>query len=150
MAWQFYNCLFDMFGLKKIRLPEYDYRSDGWYFVTIVTRDREKIFNNKIKADICDQLIRQAVDVMAGVSIDLMVVMPNHVHVILALTESPLGLGEIVRRIKAKTSFEYQRRSWQPNYYEHVIRGERSLEAVREYIIHNPDKEPTFETTNDI
>jgi REP element-mobilizing transposase RayT len=27
---------------------------------------------------------------------------------------------------------------WQRNYYERVIRGDRELEAVREYIVDNP------------
>jgi putative transposase len=29
---------------------------------------------------------------------------------------------------------------WQRNYYEHVIRNERELNAIREYIIYNPMK----------
>ncbi len=33
-----------MFGLKKIRLPSYDYKSDGYYFITIVTRHRQAFF----------------------------------------------------------------------------------------------------------
>ncbi len=27
---------------------------------------------------------------------------------------------------------------WQRNYYEHIVRDERELKAVREYIEHNP------------
>lgn len=27
---------------------------------------------------------------------------------------------------------------WQRNYYEHVVRGERALSAIRQYIINNP------------
>jgi hypothetical protein len=30
-------------------------------------------------------------------------------------------------------------RFWQRNYYEHIIRNERELEAIREYIRRNPD-----------
>ncbi|GAB4531579.1 MAG: hypothetical protein Kow0063_11040 [Anaerolineae bacterium] len=27
---------------------------------------------------------------------------------------------------------------WQRNYYEHIIRTERGLDAIRRYIVHNP------------
>ena len=27
---------------------------------------------------------------------------------------------------------------WQRNYYEHIIRHERELNRIREYIVHNP------------
>ncbi len=29
---------------------------------------------------------------------------------------------------------------WQRNYYEHIIRNENDLEAIREYIMNNPGK----------
>ena len=29
---------------------------------------------------------------------------------------------------------------WQRNYYEHIIRNERSLNAIREYILNNPNR----------
>jgi REP element-mobilizing transposase RayT len=29
---------------------------------------------------------------------------------------------------------------WQRNYYEHIIRNEKSLENIRNYIINNPSK----------
>jgi len=28
--------------------------------------------------------------------------------------------------------------AWQRNYYEHVIRDDRSLERIRDYIVNNP------------
>ena len=27
---------------------------------------------------------------------------------------------------------------WQRNYHEHIIRNEKSLEKIRQYVIHNP------------
>jgi len=32
------------------------------------------------------------------------------------------------------------RRVWHRNYYEHIIRNERELENIRNYIIRNPEK----------
>jgi putative transposase len=69
--------------------------------------------------------------------------------------DHPLGtpadsLGRVVQAFKSITTIEYTRgvkasgwppfdkRLWQRNYYERVIRDEDELRALREYIVHNP------------
>lgn len=54
-------------------------------------------------------------------------------------------LGEVVRAFKARTSQASKtacsndfKALWQRNYYEHVVRGEPDLQAIREYINNNP------------
>ena len=55
----------------------------------------------------------------------------------------PGSLSVIVQQFKSsvkrwcnKNGLKYF--SWQPNYYEHVIRNEQSLLRIREYIQNNP------------
>ncbi len=55
------------------------------------------------------------------------------------------SLGAIVRAFKAAVARHINdiRNSpgapiWQRNYYEHVIRNERALTAIRQYILNNP------------
>ncbi len=97
------------------------------------------------------------------VTLDEFVVMPNHVHGVLwieggrATQVSPLrgdlprlipaSLGAIVGAYKAAVSREINklrqdaaRGLWQPNYYEHVIRTEQALGAIREYVLTNPQR----------
>ncbi len=98
------------------------------------------------------------------VVLDAFVIMPNHIHFIVILIDATVGAGrvgaglrpaptgdkqhglpEIVRAIK---SFSARRINelrdatgssfWQRNYYEHIIRNERALNAIREYIHNNP------------
>lgn len=101
------------------------------------------------------------------VQLDEFVVMPNHVHGIILLVgdddEHTVGAGfepaptvptgthkrhplsEIVRSLK---TFSARRINavrqmagvpvWQRNYYEHIIRNERDLNRIRQYIIDNP------------
>jgi REP element-mobilizing transposase RayT len=64
--------------------------------------------------------------------------MPSHIHLILVLEECQLRLSEIVRRLKAVTTKQVRFKLWQPNYYEHVIRDDKALAKVREYIQNNP------------
>ena len=86
---------------KIIRLAEYDYNVDGVYFITICSKNREKIFS-EIKtekhSDGSDTINVELTDVgktaekyilsserIDGVKIDDYVIMPNHIHIIVAL-----------------------------------------------------------------
>lgn len=95
-----------------------------------------------------------------GITLDAFVIMPNHVHGIMVIEESDVGatgrspsrsgpaprsLGAFVGGFKSATTKQLNdlRRTpgqpvWQRNYYEHVIRDERSLHRIREYIAGNP------------
>jgi REP element-mobilizing transposase RayT len=60
-------------------------------------------------------------------------------------TVMPGSLGAIVRAYKSAVTYaintaEKTRGSvvWQSNYYEHIVRNERELNAIRQYIIDNP------------
>ena len=81
--------------------------------------------------------------------LDAFVVMPNHVHGILVLTEprarhaSPLHV--VVSSFKAAASKRVGTALWQRNYFEHVIRGEKDLNRIRGYIEDNPRNWPTDE-----
>ncbi len=66
-----------------------------------------------------------------------------------APTKRP-ALGDVVGAFKSITTYQYtvgvkekdwqafNGRLWQRNYYEHIIRNERALNAIREYIQNNP------------
>lgn len=101
-----------------------------------------------------------------SIELDEFVVMPNHVHGIIVIVDtgkvqgfSPqragykpaptimITLPEVVRGFKTfsarrinQTSNRTGQKVWQRNYYERVIRDEKTLGAVREYIVNNPAK----------
>src|SRR3989337_2953574 len=105
-----------MKAIKNIRLKNFDYSSDGYYFVTLIANHKLpylKDHKNLIKAEV------NYLNHLQGVRIDYYVTMPNHLHMILALENSVFTLGEIVRRFKAKLSKKTGLKLWQPNYYEH-------------------------------
>ena len=96
-----------------------------------------------------------------SVKCDSFVVMPNHVHGILLLrppaaagaassaptktvTNAPT-LGLILRTFKSLSAAAVNRALnrrgqsvWQRNYYEHIVRSGKDLDAVRLYIAQNP------------
>jgi REP element-mobilizing transposase RayT len=67
-----------------------------------------------------------------------------------APTENRLSLPEVIRQFKTFTTKKYsegvlrgdwpefQKRLWQRNYYEHIIRNEGELDHSRQYIRDNP------------
>ncbi len=86
---------------KIIRLAEYDYNVDGVYFITICSKSREKIFSEiktEERSDGSDTVNVELTEVgktaekyilsserIDGVKIDDYVIMPNHIHIIVAL-----------------------------------------------------------------
>jgi putative transposase len=53
--------------------------------------------------------------------------------------------GDVIRTLKSISAIRVNRLLnrtgqplWQRNYYEHIIRDDAALEAIREYIIANP------------
>jgi len=155
---------------RSIRLPGYDYRTPGAYFITICSWQRECLFGEVI--DDTMQLSPYGKTVFfngsilpkryPNVELDNFIVMPNHVHGIivlkdsreinytesdkLALKKSKIHpLSEIVRGLKTSSARRINQMRyltgvsvWQRGYYEHIIRNEESLFAIREYIINNP------------
>ena len=106
---------------KQLRLPNYDYRQSGAYYVTICTHNREMLFGevSYVGAHPCvrpstagsmikDKLfsLEQKFD---GVKIDYYCVMPNHVHFILLKQGAHMGapLHEIIKWYKTQTTNEY-------------------------------------------
>jgi len=61
----------------------------------------------------------------------------------ISMKNSYQTLGKIIRYFKAKSAriihdSGFPRFDWQRNYFEHVVRSPRELNAIREYIINNP------------
>lgn len=46
--------------------------------------------------------------------------------------------NEYIRGVKENLFPPFDRKLWQQNYYDHIIRDEQSLQRIREYIINNP------------
>jgi REP element-mobilizing transposase RayT len=99
-----------------------------------------------------------------SLSLDTFVVMPNHFHGIITLqgattiaaeesgSKPAVSLGQVVQWFKTMTTNAYiravhtqgwapfERRLWQRNYYEHIIRDDADLARIRAYIANNPQQ----------
>ena len=151
---------------RSIRLRGYDYAQAGWYFVTVCTQGHICLFGDvmdgQMQLDEAGHMVQAAWDQLPDhcrrVQIDTHVVMPNHVHAVIVLLPMDGGrtssLADVVRRFKTFTTRRYivgvkrygwpafAGRLWQRNYHEHIIRNERSLNKIRQYIADNPAQWP--------
>ena len=51
-----------------------------------------------------------------------------------------IAANEYIRNVKNNDCPPFKGYLWQRNYYEHIIRDERDLNRIREYIVNNPYK----------
>ncbi len=168
---------------RSLRLSGYDYAQAGAYFITICTQSRACLFGEVADGamrpngagEMATRLWHEMPARFSDLEVDAFVVMPNHIHGILVLSDvgAPLvsargeaietgaatraaptapraTIGDIVGAFKSLFTVEYirgvrdgrwpagNRRVWQRNYYEHVIRDESDLARVRRYIEENP------------
>ena len=213
---------------RSMRLKGYDYSQAGAYFVTICTQGRACLFGEVVDGEMrLNDAGRMVVAewerlpaLFSNVVLDAFVVMPNHIHGIVILTDpaddatdgataigatisgattggattrvapttagddaTPVGaglvpapstpapstpaqsvpapstpdpstpaptLGDVIGAFKSRVTVEYargvrtfgwtpfDRRLWQRNYYEHIIRNEETLNCIRRYIAENP------------
>ena len=86
---------------QSIRLPNYDYSRPGYYFVTICTKNKVNYFGeiNKEKIMLSDigkitnQYWQEIPDHFLNVRLDKYIIMPNHVHGIIIITEKDDSVG---------------------------------------------------------
>ena len=147
---------------RSPRLQGYDYRRAGMYFCTLVAARRECLFGDIAGSEVRPNQMTAALekcwrDLPAhypNLVLDEFVVMPNHVHWIVALKDAGLkpaatqtlhGLPEIIRGFKTFSARHVNQirhtpggAVWQHGYYEHIIRDDDSLNRIREYIANNP------------
>jgi REP element-mobilizing transposase RayT len=91
----------DRFHRRSVRLKDYDYRSEGAYFITLCTHQRECLFgtivDDKLHLSDLGQIIFDCwltLPTHHSVELDEFIVMPNHLHAIIVLTTAnSVGAG---------------------------------------------------------
>lgn len=204
------------YRIESVRRPGWDYSSEGYYYVTICTKNRENFFGIIKNGDmhiseigeIANKYWMEIPEHFPFIQLDKYVIMPNHVHGILMIKKihdldcgrdrgherghietlqcnvsanppnndinppnnatDPLttgnhramiknpnpimsaispkrgSLGSVIRSYKSACTTTIDERfansgfGWQSRFHDHIIRDERALNAIRNYIINNP------------
>ena len=185
----------DRYQIKLIRLKNWDYSRQGYYYVTICAHGRKSLFGEIVNGEIIlnnfgkiawDEW-RRTKKIRHNIDIDNFVIMPNHIHGIIIINNgdndchniddgnnynankgrdtlqcvsttqndnlikntqteqfgrsTKNSIPTIVKLFKATTTKQINilRKTpsapvWQRNYYEHIIRDEKELNRIREYV----------------
>ncbi len=135
------------YSRKSPRIPQYDYSTCNYYFVTICTHNRRCLFG--LAGDlngfgkIAEEHIRQIPTYYHGVKVDQYVVMPNHIHMIVVLENRCYNLNQVIAQYKSGVTREIRKNAadiavWQRSYHDHVIRDQKGYENIWNYIEANP------------
>ena len=143
---------------KPLRLKDFDYSTDGAYFITVCTKDRKSLFApvgaDSISARMVEKTFIKTIEAYENVESPIYVVMPNHFHAIITILradmESAPTISEIVQSFKRFSTIEYtkmvkkgllppfDKQIWQRSFYDHVIRNRDDYEEIYKYISENP------------
>jgi REP element-mobilizing transposase RayT len=154
---------------KNLRLPGYDYRQNGAYFITVCTKDRMPLLGEIVGAaalsgphitlshygQIADQYIRNINTKYQHISVPVYCIMPNHIHLIVMINIHNSGslraatptaatptvsIPSIIHALKTLATKETGISLWQRGYYEHIIRNGQDYLHIWQYIETNPAK----------
>jgi putative transposase len=147
---------FDYRDRCSLRKKDFNYAGGGYYFVNFCVQDRRcllgDVVDGKVQLTIGGKIVGGVIDSLPtrypGLILDSWVIMPNHVHLILGVPEpnfsdgAAIHPGQVVRAIKAAASRLIHQAGfgefrWQSDYWDRIIRNDRELTAVRQYIEDN-------------
>lgn len=85
----------DKYRIESARLKGWNYAGNGYYFVTICTRNKEclmgDVLNGEIRlspiGEIVSQEWQKTEQIRSNVSLDAWIVMPNHLHGIIVIND---------------------------------------------------------------
>lgn len=162
------------YRVESARLKNWDYSNTGLYYVTICTNKMKKFFGEIInevvhlsdEGKIINEEWKNNETKRKNVILDEYVIMPNHIHGILAIeklvgptiletthrvvsteasgTIKPNSLGSILGQFKSRCTSRIQEINpefkWQDRFHDRIIRNEKELDNIRAYIYYNPMK----------
>jgi hypothetical protein len=94
-------------GRRPIRLKGYDYTQPGAYFVTVVTHERELLFEAPVFHRVAETMWQRISRHFPHVELDEWVVMPNCIHGIIVITDSVGATHSSMGASTEKTGSQY-------------------------------------------
>lgn len=149
---------------KKMRLPNWDYATPGLYFVTFCTHGRRNVLARIVASGqgamaepevqlssfgcACRDIAGCLPSQYPGCCIELLTIMPNHVHALVSLSEaSPPGCVPNLKKVMGSWKAQVTRaahgngwsgRFWQANFHDRIVRNEAERAEIWEYMENNP------------
>ena len=150
---------------KTTRLPDYNYSSPGYYFITVCTKGKQKLLCDIVgtglpdgprirftqQGKIVENQLQSMTDFYEDIVLDKFIIMPNHVHMIIQVLQDGNGpsgrpvptnskISKFIGTFKRFCNREIGGNIWQYRSYDHIIRGKQDYQKIWNYIQGNPSK----------
>lgn len=135
---------------KSPRLTGYDYKTGNYYFITVCTHNKQCLFGKPGKLNQFGRIVKQSILKISrhydSISIDNYIIMPNHIHMIVAVEDhNTVSLETIIGLFKSGISREIHKiepdiQVWQRSFHDHIIRNQQSYEKIWQYVTYNHQK----------
>ena len=148
---------------KPTRLKNFDYSQSGYYFITICSKNKAKIFGNIVgegfplpqlflNGKIVEKTILSVNKKYPYINPEKYVIMPNHIHIIFSVNNDGRGnpsptIANVVGWLKYNATKQINlingntgKQIFQRSFHDHIIRGENDYLKIWEYIDTNPQK----------
>ncbi|MBR2278023.1 MAG: transposase [Eubacterium sp.] len=151
---------------KLPRLQNYNYSSNGKYFVTICTKDMKCVLSSIVGSGDPDApqvlltdygiVVEKNITTMNTIYNDILIekytIMPNHLHMMISIetadlsgaSRSPLPTNSKLSRhigtLKRFCNQQIGANIWQTGFHDHIIRNEEDYLHHLQYIEENPRK----------
>ena len=145
---------------RRQRLEGFDYSTSGSYAVTLCVRDRLPLFGRIVLSHMhrspageeMEATWREIPSRHSGVELDTVMVMPDHLHGVLALNDESQSLSEVVHWFRSQSTARYARgvrvqgwkpfagKLWQRGFYDRIMRTDDDREEMRAYVLTNPER----------
>ena len=142
----------EFYNRKPTRIPGYDYSRKNYYFITVCTHNKVKLFGKPFQlnryGNLAAEYIERMQHIFPGVKVDNYVVMPNHIHAIIVLGEAKdrsQSLSTVIGQYKTAVTKAVRKDHpelvvWQRSFHDHIIRNQADYERIWEYVQYNPQK----------
>jgi len=151
---------------KNIRLKDYDYSKAGYYHITMCVQDGHELLwveeqgvgaRNARPLSHIGETVKIAIENIPkfypNVKIDKYVIMPNHIHIIIALHENVSEhedvsgramraptISRIINQMKGYITKQIGFSIWQKLFHDEIIRNQEAYQNIWQYIDNNPAK----------
>ena len=134
---------------KRVRLKAFSYKGHYRYFITIIADGKKEIFvNHDVVEGVLNTL--KEISLINQFAVWVYCFMPDHLHILIEGKSEDSEMRSFITRFKQKSAYEfkrlYQKRLWQENYHEHVLRKEEDTSNVARYILENPVRKGLFDS----
>ena len=125
----------------RLRRLDAVYERHPIYFVTACIADRRRLLASPVVHDVFVQFAQTAAE--RGAWVGRYVVMPDHLHLFVALDDEILRLSTWMKSLKNSLSKVLRAGGepsphWQKGFFDHVLRGGESYSQKWDYVRANP------------